>query len=105
MLWKLLITTASAVGIIMTDAMAQSPGPHWDPHTDYRALQGRNPASQEHSPGYRIGVSEVSAYDGPVFNPFGQTVGRYRGPILGYSSSCNILTPIGYVYICQNFTW
>jgi hypothetical protein len=82
--------------------VAQSSSSNRDRHTDYRVLQDRNPASQEHPPGYRTGVSE---YDGPVYNLFGQTIGSYRGPILGYSTSCNILTPIGYVYICQNFTW
>jgi hypothetical protein len=92
MMLKLLIATTSAVGIMTTDAMAQSTGPHWDSHTAYRVWQG----------GYRTGVSE---YDGLVYNLFGQIIGSYRGPILGYSSSCNILTPIGYVYICQNFTW
>jgi hypothetical protein len=102
MMLKLLIATASAIGIMTTDAMAQSSGPHWDPHTAYRVWQGRNPTSQEHPPGYGTGVSE---YDGPVYNLFGQIIGSYRGPILGYSSSCNILTPTGYVYICQNFTW
>src|SRR5260370_30297237 len=98
MFLKLLIATASAIGIMSTDAMANSSGPH----TAYRVWQGGNPASQKPPPGYRAGVSE---YDGPVYNLFGQVVGRYRGPILGYSSSCNILTPTGYVYICENFTW
>jgi hypothetical protein len=103
MMLKLLIATTSAVGIMTTDAIAQSSGPHWDSHAAYRVWQGRHPASQENTPGgYRTGVSE---YDGPVYNLFGQIIGSYRGPILGYSSSCNILTPIGYVYICQNFTW
>jgi hypothetical protein len=97
MLSKLLIATTAAVGI-MTDAMAQSS----DPHTAYRMWQGRNPVSQEHPPGYRSSISE---YDGPIYNIFGQVIGSYRGPILGYSSSCNILTPTGSVYICENFTW
>ena len=101
MLWKLLIATTSAVGVLATDAMAQSSGPP-RAHTDYRVLQGRNPASQELQPGYRTGISE---YDGPIYNLFGQIIGSYRGPILGYTNSCNILTPTGYVYICQNFTW
>jgi hypothetical protein len=30
MMSKLLIATTSAVGIMTTDAMAQSSGPHWD---------------------------------------------------------------------------
>jgi hypothetical protein len=98
MLLKLLIATTAAVGIMTTDAMAQSS----DPHTAYRMWQGRNPVSQEHPPGYRSSISE---YDGPIYNTFGQIIGSYRGPILGYSSSCNILTATGYVYICQNFTW
>jgi hypothetical protein len=102
MVWKLLIATTSAVGIMTTDAMTQSPGPHRDSNTDYRVLSGRTPASHVRPSGYRIGVSE---YDGPVYNTFGQTIGDYRGPILGYSSSCNILTPVGYLYICENFTW
>ena len=102
MLWKVLIATTSAVGIMTTDVMAQSSVPNWDTHTDHRVLQNRNVAGQELLPGYRSGVSE---YDGPVYNSFGQTIGRYRGPVLGYSSSCNISTPGGYLYICQNFTW
>lgn len=47
----------------------------------------------------------LSVYDGPLYNPEGQQIGSYCGPILGYSTSCNILTPIGYLYICQNFTY
>lgn len=53
---------------------------------------------------YRFGAN-ASGYAGPIYNPEGQVIGTYRGPILGYSTSCNVLTPVGYLYICQNFTW
>jgi hypothetical protein len=38
----------------------------------------------------------------PIFNAIGQQTGAYRGPVLGYGgTSCDILTPGGFVHVCQ----
>jgi hypothetical protein len=41
-------------------------------------------------------------YDGPIFDGYGNRVGTYRGPILGYAgTSCEVLTPDGYRDVCM----
>jgi hypothetical protein len=41
-------------------------------------------------------------YDGPIFDGYGNRVGTYRGPILGYAgTSCEVLTPNGYRDVCM----
>jgi hypothetical protein len=41
-------------------------------------------------------------YDGPIFDGYGNRVGTYRGPILGYAgTSCEVLTPEGYRDVCM----
>jgi hypothetical protein len=38
----------------------------------------------------------------PIYNAIGQQTGTYRGPMLGYGgTSCDILTPGGFVHVCQ----
>ena len=41
-------------------------------------------------------------HDGPIFDGYGNRVGTYRGPILGYAgTSCEVLTPDGYRDVCM----
>jgi hypothetical protein len=94
---RMVIASATAVvvasGLLAGNAMAE-PSVHKAKH------RGAHAAAP-----YAPYTSNAPTYDGPVYNPEGQVIGVYRGPVLGYSTSCNILTPAGYLYTCQNFTW
>lgn len=112
MSWSKLTAAAAgllAVGAITTVAMADEPAhkvvraKHRAAHVMHRAAPADgNVALGAYPPGYGGGAS---FYDGPIFNPEGQEIGYYRGPVLGYSTSCDILTPHGPLYTCMNFTW
>jgi hypothetical protein len=70
---------------------------------------GRNPShwpvQVRRNPGWPNSADGIWAYNGPVYNWMGQVTGSYHGPVLAYSSSCNVLTPVGYLITCQAFTW
>lgn len=63
------------------------------------------PVAVRRNPGRPDAAASIWTYDGPVYNWMGQVTGSYHGPVLAYSSSCNILTPVGYLITCQAFTW
>jgi hypothetical protein len=112
LLRKTVIGTMSA-GIASSFVITAAAGP-WSSemsggsqHPAPRASSPRHPPSDREisAPHLQPAYRNVGFYDGPLYNVMGQVTGTYRGPVLGYSSSCNIFTPIGYLYICQNFTW
>jgi hypothetical protein len=96
---KRAIVTALGLLGITTSTMAASLAPS---ATNRSAVAARTAFPPYNLPPYG---GHLSTYDGPIYNPEGQWIGTYRGPVLGYSTSCNILTPAGYLYTCQAFTW
>jgi hypothetical protein len=104
-MFKTLTATATAiviaVGFATTAALAESSG-----HKSKHSWLGSPPHTVWRPRSLGIGFgTNIQAYDGPIYNQQGQIIGFYRGPVLGYSSSCDLLTPTGHLYACQNFTW
>jgi hypothetical protein len=108
MSWKMTIATAPVVVVIFAattfGAVGDAPVKNQSARTvaHQRTLMHPDGPRREFLPA--AGAS-VPIYDGPIYNHWGQWIGTYRGPILGLSTTCNILTPAGYLYTCQNFTW
>jgi hypothetical protein len=108
MSWKMTIATAPVVVVTFAAMTFGAVGDSSTrdqsarPAARQRTLLHANWPRREFLPGVGVGAP---IYDGPIYNHVGQWIGTYRGPILGLSTTCNILTPAGYLYTCQNFTW
>jgi hypothetical protein len=108
MSWKMTIATAPVVVVTFAAMTVGAVGDPAATNQSARPAAHQRTLLQPNSPRREFlpGVSaSVPIYDGPIYNHWGQWIGTYRGPVLGLSTTCNILTPAGYLYTCQNFTW
>jgi hypothetical protein len=92
------ISAGATAGLIYPEGVGQPAHAH-NSNTLHR------PVAVRRNPGWPNAAASIWTYDGPVYNWMGQVTGTYHGPVLAYSSSCNILTPVGYLITCQAFTW
>jgi hypothetical protein len=87
------ITSAMAAAFLtagFVNATAFAPSHSAEHQTRSKAKAGPTALGFRHSDGI------------PTYDEVGQQTGVYRGPILGYGgTSCSILTPGGFIHVCQ----